>query len=240
MDIGSLHPDEISPLDTLQEILTPTSAQLHKHREVWGPHPETLIKRAREKARNAALACMTSLEDVSAKSLFEVAMLRAVLGGTKEGIEFESTIKPAFHYFETVAPSLVRGQMTNNRLRQIFDLFVAAREQLLKDKRIAEHGDGKLHPTNESAPWFDKWRTMRQASGFSEEPNENEKRFFARVDDLFQTKPPTFKDGVLVNHKEYGRGRVLRILDDMHVLVRFRTGNSEYYCPKESLSIVEE
>ena len=240
MDIGSLHPDEISPLDSLQQILVPSVGQLHKAREVWGPHPETLLKRARENARNEALASMTSLEEVSAKSLFEIAMLRAVLGGGKEGIAFEHTFKPAVRYFATVAPSLAAGQMSDKRLRRICELFVKAREQLLKDKRIAEHGDGRLHPTNESAPWFEKWRTLRQASSFSEHPNENEKRFFAPVNDLFQTKPPTFEVGTVVRHKEYGTGRIKAILDEAHILVRFRLDDGGYYCPRKSLTIVDE
>ena len=239
MDIGSLHPDEISPLDSLQQILVSSVGQLHKTREIWGPHLETLVKRAREKARNEALACMTSLEEVSEKSLFEIAMLRAVLAGGIEGIAFDKVFKPALRYIESVAPSLLRGTMTEGRLKRIYGLFVAACEQLLADKRIAKYG-GKLHPTNEAAPWFDKWRTKSLASGFSEEPNENEKRFFARVDALIRQPQSSFRDNAMVSHKEYGKGRIRKILDDMHILVRFRFGNSEYYCPRESLTLVEE
>ena len=237
MDIGSLHPDEISPLDTLQEILTPTSAQLHKQREVWGPYPETLIKRSMEKARNEALACMTSLEEVSEKSLFEIAMLRAVLGGGMEGIVFERAFKPSFHYFKAVAPSLMQGQMTNNRLWQIYDLFVAAREQLLKDKRIAEHG-GKLYPTNESAPWFEKWRSRWSAAPFSEPPSEAEQRLFSNVAESFKRMIPKFKEGALVRHAKDGIGRIKKMFEDGSVLVRFRRGGYEYCCLKKDLELV--
>lgn len=235
-DTGSLHPDELSPLATLRELLTPKTSQLYKQREVWGPHPETILKRIRERARFNALRKMTPLDAFTRNSLFEIAMLRAVLEAAPgSGCPFEFAFRPIFEYVLDVAPGFRRLGESASGLKKLDGLLESARAQLLQSGRLAENPDGTLRPTGETAQWFDRWRAMWDAAPFSARPSENEKRLFASVDPDKQIL--RLNAGVRVEHPEWGAGTIKTILSDGRVRVRFHKFGDivDQYCQKDEL-----
>ena len=240
MDLGSLHPDEISPLDSLQEILVPSIGQLHKQREVWGPHPETLLRRIREKIRNDLLAQMTSLDEFSVNSLFEIAELRAVLGlSAVRSVAFKDIIRPSFDYAAAVAPALRTYGKTSRLLKQLLKWLERAREQLTKDGRIKEKTDGTLVTTVESAPWFQRWRDMWSAASFSSPPTEAEASRFASVAEKLVPKPPTYDVGSRVSHPRDGEGIIRTVLSDGSFMVGFRESGT-FHCERKELVLLED
>lgn len=235
-DTGSLHPDELSPLTTLRELLTPKTSQLYKQRETWGPSPETMARRIRERARNNALKNMTSLDAFTRQSLFEIALLRAVLvESAGSGCPFEQTFRTVFGYVLEVAPGFRRFGESASGLKKLDGLLEGAKAQLIRDGRIMENPDGTLRPTGETAQWFDRWRAMWDAAPFYDRPSENEKRLFASVDPDKQIL--RLNEGVRVEHPEWGAGTIKTILSDGRVRVRFRKFGDiiDEYCQKDEL-----
>lgn len=243
-DLGSLHPDEISPLDSLQQILVPSVGQLHKTREVWGLHPETLAKRLKEKARNEALAHMTSLQDCTKESLFEIALLRSVLVHLGMNQRFFSDLIPfAIGYVSEVVPDFGKFGETEKGLNAVLALLEQAKAQLVKDTRIKEEFNGFLCPTGEAVLWFEKWREQRNAEPFSHSPSDSEKQWWSPAAKQLQQllpRKPVFMVGAQVRHRSDGIGRIKAILDDHHVLVRFRCGGCEYSHKKDELELIGE
>lgn len=234
-DTGSLHPDELSPLTTLRELLTPKTAQLYKQREVWGPSPETMARRIRERARNNALKNMTSLDAFTRRSLFEIALLRAVLvESAGSGCPFEQTFRTVFGYVLAVAPGFRRFGESASGLKKLDGFLEGAKAQLIRDGRIKENPDGTLRPTGESSPWFDKWRNMWKAAAFSAPPSANEQSLFSPVDPDNQVL--RLEEDALVEHPEWGVGRIKKVLLDGRVWIRFRLGPLDQYCRPEELS----
>lgn len=159
------------PLPVLEEVFTaPPEEKEHR-----GLYLETIINRATANKNNDNRKNRTSIEDTSVQTLYEIALLRAVLQGC-QGVDFESDDGVASRrmqqYIDSACSSTGRNLVENVGWKKWHAL-----EQLERDGRIIRTGD-VYSAGHDAAAWFDTWRTRWGGSPFFETTDFGEKDSF--------------------------------------------------------------
>ena len=146
-----------------------------EEKERRGLYLETIINRATANKNNDNRKNRTSIEDTSVQTLYEIALLRAVLQGC-QGVDFESDDGVASRRMQQYIDSAC-GSTGRNLVENVGWKKWHALEQLERDGRIIRTGD-VYSAGHDAAAWFDTWRTRWGGSPFFETTDFGEKDSF--------------------------------------------------------------